>query len=313
MKKNNKGFMLTELMVVSVAILVLFIAVYSNFYPNIGEYENRLYYNNIDTEYALFYTRVMYLKYLKANTTTKNNLLTNVSNNNYVTLIENGSCNSSYFSNEFLNKCNINAKKFNIKTLILTSYNPEKIKKSAFTDGKLAKYISYIPNYNSDDELYRLIIKTDYGYANSNFYSKKCNKYIYGNWNYTFKPCNVEEGMCERVNQLYINIGTWTSEKVCEVNEGNLNLCETETVLYRTKTNDTWSEYTEIPCDVSDSDTCEQVTGTFYRKNSFTSNPETVCMSTNDNRCEGRSNGYKYRTKTENTKDTSNFSVDCEA
>lgn len=54
MKKNNKGFMLTELMVVSVAILVLFIAVYSNFYPSVGEYENRLHYNNISTEYALF-------------------------------------------------------------------------------------------------------------------------------------------------------------------------------------------------------------------------------------------------------------------
>ena len=80
MKKNNKGFMLTELMVVSVAILVLFIAVYSNFYPSVGEYENRLYYNNIDTEYALFYTRVMYLKYLKENTATKNNLFTNVLN-----------------------------------------------------------------------------------------------------------------------------------------------------------------------------------------------------------------------------------------
>lgn len=311
MKKNNKGFMLTELMVVSVAILVLFIAVYSNFYPNIGEYENRLYYNNIDTEYALFYTRVMYLKYLKANTTTKNNLLTNVSNNNYVTLIENGTCNNYNFSNEFLNKCNINAKKFNIKTLILTSYNPEKIKTSSFTDGKLAKYISYIPNYNSDDELYRLIIKTDYGYANSNFYSKKCEKYTYSKWTYTFKPCDVEEGMCERVNQLYINIGTWTSKKVCEVNEGNLNLCETATTLYRTKTNDTWSDYTETPCVVSD--TCEQVTGTFYRKNSFTSNPETVCMSTTNNKCEGRLHGYKYRTRKENTIDISNFSVDCEA
>lgn len=311
MKKNNKGFMLTELMVVSVAILVLFIAVYSNYYPNIGEYENRLYYNNIDTEYALFYTRVMYLKYLKANTTTKNNLLTNVSNNNYVTLIENGTCNNYNFSNEFLNKCNINAKKFNIKTLILTSYNPEKIKTSSFTDERLSKYISYIPNYNSDDELYRLIIKTDYGYANSNFYSKKCKKYTYSKWTYTFKPCDVEEGMCERVNQLYINIGTWTSEKVCEVNEGNLNLCETATTLYRTKTNDTWSDYTETPCVVSD--TCEQVTGTFYRKNSFTSNPETVCMSTTNNKCEGRLHGYKYRTRKENTIDISNFSVDCEA
>lgn len=311
MKKNNKGFMLTELMVVSVAILVLFIAVYSNFYPNIGEYENRLYYNNIDTEYALFYTRVMYLKYLKANTTTKNNLLTNVSNNNYVTLIENGTCNNYNFSNEFLNKCNINAKKFNIKTLILTSYNPEKIKTSSFTDERLSKYISYIPNYNSDDELYRLIIKTDYGYANSNFYSKKCEKYTYSKWTYTFKPCDVEEGMCERVNQLYINIGTWTSEKVCEVNEGNLNLCETATTLYRTKTNDTWSDYTETPCVVSN--TCEQVTGTFYRKNSFTSNPETVCMSTTNNKCEGRLHGYKYRTRKENTIDISNFSVDCEA
>lgn len=311
MKKNNKGFMLTELMVVSLAILVLFIAVYSNFYPNIGEYENRLYYNNIDTEYALFYTRVMYLKYLKANTTTKNNLLTNVSNNNYVTLIENGTCNNYNFSNEFLNKCNINAKKFNIKTLILTSYNPEKIKTSSFTDERLSKYISYIPNYNSNDELYRLIIKTDYGYANSNFYSKKCEKYTYSKWTYTFKPCDVEEGMCERINQLYINIGSWTSEKVCEVNEDNLNLCETATTLYRTKTNDTWSDYTETPCVVSD--TCEQVTGTFYRKNSFTSNPETVCMSTANNKCEGRLHGYKYRTRKENTIDISNFSVDCEA
>lgn len=311
MKKNNKGFMLTESMVVSVAILVLFIAVYSNFYPNIGEYENRLYYNNIDTEYALFYTRVMYLKYLKANTTTKNNLLTNVSNNNYVTLIENSTCNNYNFSNEFLNKCNINAKKFNIKTLILTSYNPEKIKTSSFTDERLSKYISYIPNYNSNDELYRLIIKTDYGYANSNFYSKKCEKYTYSKWTYTFKPCDVEEGMCERINQLYINIGSWTSEKVCEVNEGNLNLCETATTLYRTKTNDTWSDYTETPCVVSD--TCEQVTGTFYRKNSFTSNPETVCMSTTNNKCEGRLHGYKYRTRKENTIDISNFSVDCEA
>ena len=193
----------------------------------------------------------------------------------------------------------------------MTSYNPEKIKTSSFTDERLSKYISYIPNYNSDDELYRLIIKTDYGYANSNFYSKKCNKYIYGNWNYTFKPCNVEEEMCERVNQLYINIGTWTSEKVCEVNEGNLNLCETATTLYRTKTNDTWSDYTETPCVVSN--TCEQVTGTFYRKNSFTSNPETVCMSTTNNKCEGRLHGYKYRTRKENTIDISNFSVDCEA
>ena len=253
----------------------------------------------------------MYLKYLKANTTTKNNLLTNVSNNNYVTLIENGTCNNYNFSNEFLNKCNINAKKFNIKTLILTSYNPEKIKKSAFTDERLSKYISYIQNYNSNDELYRLIIKTDYGYANSNFYSKKCEKYTYSKWTYTFKPCDVEEGMCERVNQLYINIGTWTSEKVCEVNEGNLNLCETATTLYRTKTNDTWSDYTETPCVVSD--TCEQVTGTFYRKNSFTSNPETVCMSTTNNKCEGRLHGYKYRTRKENTIDISNFSVDCEA
>ena len=103
MKKNNKGFMLTELMVVSVAILVLFIAVYSNFYPSVGEYENRLYYNNIDTEYALFYTRVMYLKYLKENTATKNNLFTNVLNNNYVTLIENGSCNNYNFSNNNYN------------------------------------------------------------------------------------------------------------------------------------------------------------------------------------------------------------------
>ena len=48
LKKNNKGFMLVELMVVSVAVLILFIAVYTNFYPRMGEYENRIYYNNVE-------------------------------------------------------------------------------------------------------------------------------------------------------------------------------------------------------------------------------------------------------------------------
>ena len=300
--------MLVELMVVSVAVLILFIAVYTNFYPSMGEYENRIYYNNLETEYALFYTKVMYLKYFHENEDIEKDFFSNNLSNSYVNLIENGNCNNFNFSTNFLNKCNLLANTYEIDTVILTTYDTSNIKNVSITDEKLSKYINYIPNYNSEDELYRLIIKTNYGYGNSNFYSKKCDPYVYSEWEYSFKPCEVEEGICERVNQLYINIGKWTSEEVCTPNENNVNLCETATTLYRTKIDDNWGDYEETPCDETLS-TCEKQEGTFYRQNEFTENPEMACMSSDEQKCEARLHGYKSRIKTENELDKTNFSV----
>ena len=66
-KLNNKGFMIAELLVVTVAIMVIFTIVYSNFYPTMGEYEKRETYNNINSLYANFYVKTSFLKTLKTN------------------------------------------------------------------------------------------------------------------------------------------------------------------------------------------------------------------------------------------------------
>ena len=134
--------MLVELMVVSVAVLILFIAVYTNFYPSMGEYENRIYYNNLETEYALFYTKVMYLKYFHENEDIEKDFFSNNLSNSYVNLIENGNCNNFNFSTNFLNKCNLLANTYEIDTLILTTYDTSNIKNVSITDEKLSKYIS---------------------------------------------------------------------------------------------------------------------------------------------------------------------------
>ena len=46
MKKNNKGFVLVETLVVTVFVAAVFSVIYINFYPLVGEYERRDFYNS---------------------------------------------------------------------------------------------------------------------------------------------------------------------------------------------------------------------------------------------------------------------------
>ncbi len=57
MKKNNKGFVLAETLIVTVFLMVLFSMLYSNFYPLIGEYEKRENYDTVDGKYAVFWLK----------------------------------------------------------------------------------------------------------------------------------------------------------------------------------------------------------------------------------------------------------------
>ncbi len=54
MKKfNNRGFILVETVVVSVFVLTIFVLLYQNSIPMVGEYENRIRYDDIDSVYAI--------------------------------------------------------------------------------------------------------------------------------------------------------------------------------------------------------------------------------------------------------------------
>ena len=60
MKKfSNKGFVLAETIVVAVFMVTIFSALYSNYFPIMGSYERREYYDDIDSKYIAFWLKYM--------------------------------------------------------------------------------------------------------------------------------------------------------------------------------------------------------------------------------------------------------------
>lgn len=187
--------MIAELLAVTVAILIVFMMIYTNFLPTLGELELRNQYNNIDSQYETFYTRVLYLKMFDENQIIETSTLATIENSpNYITLVENGTCNATLFTDVtgFNTNCNSLIEKFGIEELILTSYDLTDVKAN-YTGTKLKKYIKYLSSktLNQDDiNLYRLISKTDEGYATMSLYSQECSAYNYGEWIYTVNDCS---------------------------------------------------------------------------------------------------------------------------
>lgn len=56
-KLNQNGFILSETLVVSVFLMVMFTMIYTNFYPLIGEYEKRENYDDADGKYAAYWIK----------------------------------------------------------------------------------------------------------------------------------------------------------------------------------------------------------------------------------------------------------------
>ena len=54
MKLNKKGFVLAETLVVAVFMATIFTIIYVNFYPLIGEYEKREFYDDLDSKYDIY-------------------------------------------------------------------------------------------------------------------------------------------------------------------------------------------------------------------------------------------------------------------
>ena len=160
-KKNNKGFALAEILAVTLVMMVIFTVLYSNFMPLSGEYAKAENYNDISSQYELHYFRKIFREYAETNI---------LGNNNYKILIDNEINECENIKNKDI--CN-NLKNELKLTLILTKYNIKKLKNELRQDTNklpdLRTYILSLPDYtdrDGQDELYRLIIKTNSGYAN---------------------------------------------------------------------------------------------------------------------------------------------------
>lgn len=175
-KSNNKGFMMAELLAVVVVVLVVFTVLYTNFLPTKGEYEKRIEYNDLDSMYSLYYLRFYILKNIR-----NNNSKVALNNNGYEDLLMQDSdgnitCNAKYSSVIDNISCNDLVKRLNIKSAIITKYKP-----NDYT-GDLKDYLNFLDIKDSSNELYRITIKTNTGYASSKLFSKLCSEESYGAW-----------------------------------------------------------------------------------------------------------------------------------
>lgn len=92
--KSIKGFAMAELLAVCVAMLVIFSILFSNYLPLVAEYENRISYNDVTSNYAAHYLRKMYIGALSDSVngeTRKNTLDKGIEDNNGLFIVYDGS------------------------------------------------------------------------------------------------------------------------------------------------------------------------------------------------------------------------------
>ncbi len=179
-KNNNKGYVLTEVLVVTVVVMAAFLAIYVNYYPMLGEYERRVAYTNLEPKYSLFYMKKLYLT-----SYSNENILSEFRSNNnlkYLNLLKTEGnklvCKDNYVDD--LVSCNSLIEYHGIKQLIVSEYNVDDLK-SISIEKNLDKYIDYLPSYKyvNDKKLFRLTIETDAGYATTEFDLLRTRKSLY--------------------------------------------------------------------------------------------------------------------------------------
>ena len=150
MIKNNRGFMLIEVIITSTVVLTGMVLLFSTFNSLYSKYKSRENYHDIDTFYA---TKEM-IDYLMENDFT-DFINQNLYENESIFLIENGHCKDS--SNTFCNKLQ---ELYGIENMIFTTYdkqNLENLKTGKDTNGTsigikiqnetFRDYIDYVINY----------------------------------------------------------------------------------------------------------------------------------------------------------------------
>ena len=110
MKKNNKGFMLAEVVVTATLLLAIMISLYFTFNKIYARYNNVTNYKNIDGMYAI--ENVIEYMYTGEGENNINNIL-KMEEQNYKYIIQNGNCNL------LVDYCNKLKGTYNINNLLI--------------------------------------------------------------------------------------------------------------------------------------------------------------------------------------------------
>ena len=142
MKKNNKGFMLAEVVVTSALLLTMMIGLFYTFNRTYTRYETISKYKNIDGMYILQY--IMEYMYNDINNDNINKIIQKKENKEYYYLIENKVCKLT--NNKYCEKLK---ETYNINNLVIVNEIKEDIRslKDKVTNQTFKDYIDYIEKY----------------------------------------------------------------------------------------------------------------------------------------------------------------------
>lgn len=195
-----KGFAMSELLAVCVVVLLIFAILFANYLPLLAEYEVRISYNNVTAQYAAHYVRAVYKEILEHSNATGvitqidtavvdeqnrpksyikvyNPDIENINNQEIVKHINSVYGNGTATSNAKINDLKQILAEYGIEEIVISTYKTSGLKEK-YENGKMEKYIKYLPKYDrsiytgedadNQKQLYRITIKTkEFGYAST--------------------------------------------------------------------------------------------------------------------------------------------------
>lgn len=172
MKKNNKGFVLVETLVVTVFVAAVFSVIYINFYPLVGEYERRDFYDDLDSKYGTYWMKV----FAQKDSLVFNSITESINSRGYYIANGNEFCNLFPENSEDRNLCLTMAERLHVNKLIITFYRLDGIDsvsgeetvnfKEKIVDANIGEsfqsYIEFLPNFvtmSEHDAKYRILVE----------------------------------------------------------------------------------------------------------------------------------------------------------
>ncbi len=142
--KNNKGFMLAEVIITATVIITALVSLYATYNRTASKFQTRSTYQNIDGNYAIKGMVNHLLKNNQLNTLFQN-VQTSTSN---ISLIKNGNCQQIYNDTY----CQKSKDLYSIQNLLVTNYSSEKVRaiKASVTNKTFKNYIDYIAGTSDD-------------------------------------------------------------------------------------------------------------------------------------------------------------------
>lgn len=182
-KLNNKGFVMTETLVVAVFIMSIFAIMYNNYFPLIGEYERREVFDDIDGKYAAFWVK----RFVQHDSFVVSSTMINSINTTGYTRISCGNIDPELdeyrqiMCDRLVDELEVD-QSGGYPHIYLTKYSLVDFKNRVKNDenytefsGGLHDYVEFLPEYSKVDSLnfaqYRIIIEFNRKKNDTNYYA----------------------------------------------------------------------------------------------------------------------------------------------